>query len=56
MAAVAIGRVLVVVQLGGGAKADGFCPAPEVAANRNAFIPWRSDLALNGQGLGVIIK
>ena len=54
MAAVGIGCILWAVQLGGGAKAGGFCPAPEVAAKRNAFIPRRSDLARNGQGLAVI--
>ena len=51
-----MGYILVAVQLGGGAKAGGFCPTPEVAANRNAFIPRRSDLARNGQGLAVILK
>ena len=56
MAAVVIGCILVAVQLGGGAKAGGFCLTPEVAANRNAFIPRRSDLARNGQGLAAILQ
>ena len=39
MAAVAIGCILCAVQLGGGAKAGGFCPAPEVAAKQVSIHP-----------------
>ena len=54
MAAVVMGGFLSQFSLEEGQKAGGFCPAPEVAAKRNAFMPRWSDLARNGQGLAVI--
>ena len=54
MAAVAMGCILCAVQLGGGAKAGGFCLTPEVAAIRNPFHPMAvGSRTTHGLGLAV---